>query len=377
MKKTIVLLLAIVPALAWAQEGSYTINGQVKNLNKTAKKVYLMHRENGQIVIDSAAVVNNKYQLKGTVGETAQAMLQLNVSDRRAIKAPGDVKVIFLEPATFEITHTDSFSNTVTKGSVANAEFKKLEDAEKPLNERGKELNEAYKNAQKSMNAAAMKQVEAQFDSLEAVSKDKIYGPYVKANPSSPLALYALNLYTGYGDVDLPNVEPLFNALPAATQASKGGQAFKARLDAVKKTAMGSVAEDFTQNDTLGKPVSLSSFRGNYVLVDFWASWCGPCRRENPNVVKAFNKYKDKGFHIIGVSLDQPGAQQAWLDAIHKDGLAWTHVSDLQFWNNAVAKEYGIQSIPANFLIDPTGKIIGKSLRGEDLDAKLAEVYKN
>ena len=119
--------------------------------------------------------------------------------------------------------------------------------------------------------------------------------------------------------------------------------------------------------------MSLSSLRGRYVLVDFWASWCGPCRAENPNVVKVFQKYKDRNFHIIGVSLDRPGQQEKWMKAIHDDKLEWTHVSDLQFWNNEVAKQYGINAIPQNLLLDPEGKIIAKNLRGEELEAKLGE----
>jgi peroxiredoxin len=133
---------------------------------------------------------------------------------------------------------------------------------------------------------------------------------------------------------------------------------------------------EFTQNDTLGKPVSLSDFKGKYVLIDFWASWCGPCRAENPNVVKAYNNYKDKDFTVLGVSLDQPGKQEAWLNAIHKDSLTWTHVSDLKFWDNAVAQLYGIRAIPQNLLLDPSGKIIAKNIRGEELKKKLEEVMK-
>jgi thiol-disulfide isomerase/thioredoxin len=120
--------------------------------------------------------------------------------------------------------------------------------------------------------------------------------------------------------------------------------------------------------------VRLSSFRGKYVLVDFWASWCGPCRQENPNVVKLYNKYKGKGFTILGVSLDKAGDKPAWLAAIKNDGLTWTQVSDLNGWSNLAARLYGVQSIPQNFLIDPQGKIVAKGLRGDDLDAALEKL---
>lgn len=186
------------------------------------------------------------------------------------------------------------------------------------------------------------------------------------------LSLYTLKDYAG----NMPDAEKtmaLYNSLSGPVKESVLGKEYGHYLSNLLKVAVGVIAPDFTQNDPDGKPVHLADFRGRYVLVDFWASWCVPCRAENPTVVKAYAKYKDKNFAIIGVSLDK--SKDAWVAAIQKDGLPWTHVSDLKYWNNQVAKEYSVGGVPTNFLIDPQGKIVSTNLRGEDLEKKLAEIF--
>jgi peroxiredoxin len=144
-------------------------------------------------------------------------------------------------------------------------------------------------------------------------------------------------------------------------------------VENMKKLAIGSPAPEIALPDPDGNVVPLSSLRGKYVLVDFWAKWCGPCRRENPNIVRAYNKYKDKGFTVYGVSLDR--TREDWLQGIREDGLTWTHVSDLKFWQSEAARTYNINAIPFSLLLDPNGIIIAKNLRGEALEKKLSEVF--
>ncbi|MBO9729990.1 MAG: TlpA family protein disulfide reductase [Chitinophaga sp.] len=197
----------------------------------------------------------------------------------------------------------------------------------------------------------------------------------VKMNQHTPVLMYALDFLHPRKDKDLilAEISRLSKEFPWLAEA-KQKKIDMERAEAIaKKTAIGVTAMDFSQNNTTGKPVKLSDYRGKYVLLDFWASWCGPCRAENPNVLDNYEKYHSKGLEILGVSLDDK--KDAWLKAIKDDGLEWAHVSDLKGWKNAVAKEYNINAVPSNFLLDKEGKIIAKDLRGEELSQKLAEIF--
>jgi peroxiredoxin len=369
-------LLFLLPTISFAQSGDkeFKLKGELK-LNKPVDWVYLRYNSGDNSVSDSLKAKNGDFKFEGTITEPTVATLIVKFEKGSSENvAQRDFMPILLEPGKIELEAKDSLKNHTVTGTPGQTDFAKLTQQEQSYDSRLNPLYDAYSNAKKSGDKQAMNKAEADVDAIDNEMRENVYGAYVKKNPSSPIALYAIRQYAGY-EIDPNKVEPLFNTLPASVQQLPSAISFKKQLDIAKTTAIGRYAMDFTQNDTLDHPVSLSSFKGKYVLVDFWASWCGPCRAENPNVVNTFNKYKDKNFTILSVSLDRPGEKARWLKAIHDDQLTWNHVSDLQYWNNAVAKQYGIQAIPQNLLLDPEGKIIAKNLRGDELEQKLGEVF--
>jgi peroxiredoxin len=280
---------------------------------------------------------------------------------------------VFIENSEITIDFQGASADSMTvSGSNVQTEWESFQSEIAVFDEQLDSLYDAYYTANEAKDEAEMERIGIEYDFADS-TKRAVIKNYVNSNPKSYITPYLITKYLLYSS-ELEDIMVLTENLDESISNSVYIETINRRIEDLEKTKVGATIPDFTQNDKDGNPISITDLRGQYVLVDFWASWCGPCRAENPNVVEAYQKYKDNGFTVIGVSLDDN--KENWLKAIKDDKLDWYHVSDLQGWKNQVAQDFGVKSIPFSILIDKEGVILGKNLRGEELQQTLADLFK-
>jgi len=368
MKRLLVFLL-IVPLLfscnRKAPQNSFIINGSIAGVS--VNQVYLEREMDGKFAaVDTAKVdPQGQFVLKGSLA--TPEMVRLTFNDSLSLR-------FFLENTVITIkVDARTMDKAAITGSKSNDEYKAYSDTLKALfGAEEDSLHARYMKAKETGDKTLLQQISTEGSQLDAKELD-FRKAYIAARPKSIIAPYILWKEISYF-MEAADMEPILSSFDTALRNSIYVKHLNDLVEVLKKVSVGQTAPDFTLNDPAGKPVSLSSKLGKYLLVDFWASWCPDCRLENPNVVAAYKAFNKKGFDVLGVSLDRDSAK--WVKAIQNDKLTWTHVSDLKAWNNQVAKLYGIRSIPSNLLLDQQGKIIAKNLTGETLQNKLKELLK-
>ncbi|WP_411274035.1 redoxin domain-containing protein [Daejeonella sp.] len=360
-------------AFANAQQATFTINGTID----TSLKVTNLYFAQGSFVNNQIPkskkipVQNGKFVITGNLVEPGPAFLSL--AENLQPKDPSQFKQFVLDKGSVSILIKDKLSTGIVKGSRANDEVMSYTAGQSPYMAKLSALNEAA-DRQSQLGVSLDSIIKMYQPSLKVAGSELVayQRNYIAKNPSAFISALLLP-EVAKATFNYFEADSSFNKLDANVKMSPTGKAISEFIAREKKTSIGALAPEFAAADTAGKTVALSTLKGKYVLLDFWAAWCGPCRQENPNVVRAFHKYKDKGFTVLGVSLDRE--RKDWLKGVKDDHLTWTNVSELKYFESPTAVLYGIVSIPRNFLLDPTGKIIARDLRGPDLHEKLEVIF--
>ena len=349
----------------------YVINAKIDSVENGTLVTLKTFTNNKPVQVDTTKVNNNTFTFKGLTENPDIHVISIE-NVRGALP-------FILENKKLDFTiYKDSLNMSKISGSLANDDAQTYMQSISKFRKENDELRKQFAEARKNKDTAFVNSFKEKSKAI--ADKNKQFNiDYVKENNSSLFPVLLLENLLNSNLIPLEEVQGIIKSYPNNLQESIAGKRIMEKINASLTTAIGSVAPDFTApSSEEGKEITLSKIKGKVTIVDFWAAWCGPCRKENPNVVKVYEKYHDKGLEIIGISLDgnprQKDAKQEWLNAIEKDGLTWHHVSNLNYFNGPVAKKYNIRSIPATFILDSEGKIVAKNLRGPALEKKIAEL---
>lgn len=377
MQKIVILLFCFISFSVNSQTigGPFFIKGKIGLYNSPAK-IYLQYMDNTKLMTETSELKNGVFSFSGQINAPVNGRIIL-APNGESVNEQSNTQYILpivLSAENIQIESPDNLLNAVITGSSIDMEKNEMLNMTSPIINQIERLMEefAQQDSDRQQNEEYVKSVQSRYMSLMEQINNK-YIEFIKSHPNSYLSLMILQeLEPALENANI--TDDLLKGLNKELQEQQLAKDLSKSINVKKQTSVGSIAPEFIQNNPDGKPIKLSDFRGKYLLVDFWASWCGPCRKENPYLVQVYKKFKDQNFEILGVSLDNPGQKTAWLNAIKKDQLSWPQVSDLKGWQNDVATQYKIVSIPQNLLLDPDGVIIAKNVKGEDLLILLEEL---
>lgn len=363
-------MLVIACCAQVSAQSSYTINGYGKGI-KDGDILYLSYHTNGESRLDSAIAHNNRFSFSGTMPVPVKASIYRN-QNPLYVDYINESATVYLHPGVIKITSADTLTGAIVGGTGLNDTLQLLRNKLLLLHKKWGEVKDPDFLTDEQKRDTAL--VNSSKRKLEAIFYETADAEilFAKEYPDSYVSLDILANRSRINTY-INKIEDAYNRLSPSLQQTPQGRTIAERIRKKKQLVPGMKAFEFTMNSPEEKNISLSSLSGKYVLLDFWASWCGPCREEHPNLIAAYQKYKNKGFTIMSVSIDTD--RQKWVNAIAQDKINWTQVSDLKGNEGPVYLKYGITSIPANFLISPEGVIIAKDLKGDALNAKLGTIF--